>query len=53
MKPCSSTISSAFAVTPAEAWVAAYDRHASAVELDNYGCAAVAGSATAERGGFL
>jgi uncharacterized protein len=39
MKPRSSTISSASAVTAAEARVAAYDWQALAGELDSYGCA--------------
>ena len=39
MNARSSTISSASAVTPAEARVAAYDWQALAGELDNYGCA--------------
>jgi len=39
MKPRSSTISPAPAVTSAEARVAAYDWQALAGELDNYGCA--------------
>jgi uncharacterized protein len=39
MKSRSSTISSASAVTSAEARIAAYDWKALAGELDNYGCA--------------
>src|SRR5258707_1783578 len=39
MKPRSSTISPAPAVTSAEARIAAYDWQALAGELDNYGCA--------------
>ena len=39
MKPRSSAISSAPAVTSAEARVAAYDWQALAGELDSYGCA--------------
>src|SRR5258708_19232459 len=39
MKPRSSAISSAPAVTSAEARVATYDWQALAGELDNYGCA--------------
>ncbi len=39
MKPRSSAVSSASAVTSAEARVAAYDWRALAGELDSYGCA--------------